>query len=160
MNRASTSPHPHPESTPAVLCSACLKALQSGLAEVLEKTIYHKCAPHHATIAAFQKAVAENCFICVKLWLCIRKEVLTGWQNGTDWVPLKCSLYRRLWAPEWYGAVYWQIIYMDFDLQQLDLWDCNYRGNVFCLFKDADGMLSLFKCRINVLNYLAHNACN
>ncbi|KAL5378732.1 hypothetical protein DPSP01_008955 [Paraphaeosphaeria sporulosa] len=138
MKRGSTEPHPHPGSIPAKVCSACLSALESGLEDVLEKTFYRVCA-HHETIAAFQDAVAQNCFICTKLWLSIRKEVLANWEDGTNWVPMECSLQRRPWAPEWYGAVYWHIVYLEFAFPQLDLWDMNYRGNVFCLFKNADG---------------------
>lgn len=140
MHQGSTEPHPHPDSTPAILCSACRDALQTGLEDVLENNnLYHKCA-HHETIAAFRGAVAQNCFICAKLWCSIRKEVLASWDDGTNWIPIRCSLQRRPWAPERYGAVYWHIVYMEFDFAQLDLWDLNYRGNVFCLLKNADGM--------------------
>ncbi|KAF2441667.1 HET-domain-containing protein [Karstenula rhodostoma CBS 690.94] len=137
MTRGSIEPHPHPESTSAILCSTCRNALESGLEDVLEESFYHKCA-HHETITAFKGAVAQDCFICTKLWFSIRKEVLAKWNNETDWMPFKCLLQRRPWAAERYGAVYWHIVYMEFDFPQLDLWDLNYRGNVFCLFKNAD----------------------
>lgn len=139
MERGSTDPHPHPESAPANLCSTCLSALESGLEIVLEKRIYHKCA-YHETFEAFKEAVDQNCFICAKLWHSFRNEVLASWEDGISWEPIEFSLGRRPWAPEWYGAVYWHIIYVSFRVPQLDLWDLKYEGNVFCLFMNADGM--------------------
>lgn len=128
-------------SAPAKLCLTCLEALRSGLEEALEKSLYVKCA-HHITFADFQNAVAQDCFICTKLWNSIRKEVLASWENGkTIWLPPRCSLQRRTWAPELYGAIYWHIVYMEFYFPLLDSWDFNYRGNVFCLYSYTHGRL-------------------
>lgn len=126
-------------SVPGKLCSACLDALQSNLEEVLTQSLY-KSHAHHKTFSDFQQAVIQDCFVCVQLWGSIRSEVLANWETGSaQWSPLKCSLSRRTWAPEWYDAIYWSFIYLNFYFHKLDMSDVNYRGDVFCLLKWSNG---------------------
>lgn len=126
-------------SVPRKLCSACLDTLQSDLEDVLQSKLY-KSHAHHRTFANFQQAALQNCFVCAQYWNSIRREVLDGWKTGSvRWSPLKCSLSRRPWAPEWYGAIYWGFVYMEISLRELDMGDLNYRGNVFCLTKWSNG---------------------
>jgi hypothetical protein len=112
---------------------------QSNLEEVLTQSLY-KSHAHHETFSDFQQAVIQDCFVCVQLWGSIRSEVLANWKTGSaQWSPLKCSLSRRTWAPEWYDAIYWSFIYLNFDFHELDMSDVNYRGDVFCLLKWSNG---------------------
>jgi hypothetical protein len=121
----------HPMASPSKLCSACLGALQSGLEDIVEKTLFKDCT-HHTNFADFRDAVARECFICVKLWDSISDESLAGWsKDPVSWKPFRCWLERRPWALEWYGAIYWHIIYLVFDIELVGL---KYKGNVFCLF--------------------------
>jgi hypothetical protein len=121
--------------SPSKLCSACLGALQSGLVDVVEKTLFKEFT-HHTNFADFRDAVGFECFICVKLWDSISDERLADWlEYPLSWKSFKCGLERRPWAPEMYGVIYWHIIYLIFDTGRVDL---KYRGNVFCLFP-SDG---------------------
>ncbi|KAM5344461.1 hypothetical protein ACJ41O_012997 [Fusarium nematophilum] len=128
--------------TPSNLCSTCLGVLQSGLEEV-EKTL-SKDYIHHTSFASFQEAVVRECFICAKLWHSISDVSLADLlKDPVSWKPLRCTLERRAWAAEWYGAVYWHIRYLIFDIGlRVDL---KYAGDVFCLFPGENGKPSLLE---------------
>lgn len=133
-------------SKPRKLCSTCLDTLQSGLEDVLEceKTL-HRSQKHHTTFKDFQEAASQDCFMCTKLWNSIRSDVLASWESELkNWQPLECSLSRRPWAAERYGAFYWHVVYVSLFSEELDLLDFDYQGNTFCLLKNEDGTLTHF----------------
>ncbi len=147
--------------SPSKLCPACLGALQSSMDHVADKSLYKDCT-HHATFADFRDAAASACFICSRLWDSISDESLAEWSRDPgSRKPPKCWLERRAWAPEWYGAIYWHIRYLVFDLGLLDL---KYSGNVFCLYpvSGTQTCISLLwaRSRCSVRKKGASHLCN
>ncbi|PKS05522.1 hypothetical protein jhhlp_008213 [Lomentospora prolificans] len=115
--------------TPSKLCAVCLKVLSSKLQDVREKSLSATCE-HHPTLASFQNAASDGCFVCSVLWDSVSDESRASWQVMDPWTPLTCTLERRPWAPEWYEPIYWQFTYWVFNLGPVDI---KYRGHTFCL---------------------------
>ncbi|KAF5604235.1 heterokaryon incompatibility protein [Fusarium pseudoanthophilum] len=118
--------------------------LQTGL-EAVENSLHTDCQ-YHSTFSSFKQAVDNGCYICAKLWDSVADASIKSWSNepGT-WVPFDCSLGRRSWAPRWYGAIYWHMRYLEFEMDpQVSF---KYKGNVFCFLPCQDEQSSMLQER-------------
>lgn len=128
-------------------CSVCFDMLQTGL-EAVENSLHADCQ-HHSTFSSFKQAVDDGCYVCAKLWDSVADASINSWSKepGT-WVPFDCGLGRRAWAPLWYGAIYWHIRYLEFEMGSSI--DFKYKGNVFC-FLPCEGLLTFLPIKLGII---------
>lgn len=134
------------------LCPLCRTSLTSLLPAVLTTTLA-ATHPHHPTLSSFRHAALTlRCYICAKLWNAIDEGTLARWatyervdaaEQPNDehecgkFKPFTVDLHRRTWAADWFGAVYWHIVYLEFGTAGggwNGAWKWEGGGGVFCLY--------------------------